>query len=93
MTVYDTDSRSQIQTDQKKAALRSLFELKEASGKSVDLYFAPAAPQGQEHRWIKTLPGKGWFAYFRIYDPQSAYRREAVLESRRSGRASPLRRL
>ncbi len=72
VTVYDTDSRSQIQTDQKKAALRSLFELKDASRASVDLYFGPNAPKGQEKRWIKTTPGKGWFAYFRIYGPQTA---------------------
>ncbi|MFC4314737.1 DUF1254 domain-containing protein [Steroidobacter flavus] len=72
VTVYDTDSRSQIQTDQKRAALRSLFELKDASGNSVELHFGPNAPKGQEKRWIKTLPGKGWFAYFRIYGPQPA---------------------
>ncbi|WP_116808504.1 DUF1254 domain-containing protein [Steroidobacter cummioxidans] len=72
VTVYDTDTRSQIQTEQKRAALRSLFELKETTGKSVDLYFGPSTPRGQEQRWIKTLPGKGWFAYFRIYGPQQA---------------------
>ncbi len=31
VTVYDPDTRSQIQTDQGKAALRSLFELKDAA--------------------------------------------------------------
>ena len=34
VTVYDSVTRSQIQTDQDKAALRSLFELKNLSGKS-----------------------------------------------------------
>ena len=72
VTVYDTDSRSQIQTDQKKAALRSLFELKDLSGESVDLHFGPTAPKGQEDRWLKTIPLKGWFAYFRIYGPQAS---------------------
>ena len=71
VTVYDTETRSQVQTDQKKAALRSLFELKDLTGDSVDLYFGPSAPEGQEHRWIKTLAGDGWFAYFRIYGPQA----------------------
>jgi hypothetical protein len=70
VTVYDTDTRSQIQTDQKKAALRSLFELKHASGSSVDLHFAPTPPPGTDGRWIKTIPGKGWFSYFRIYGPE-----------------------
>jgi hypothetical protein len=70
VTVYDTETRSQVKTSQGKAALRSLFELNKLAGNSVDLYFGPKAPKGQEARWIKTIPGKGWFVYFRIYGPQ-----------------------
>jgi hypothetical protein len=72
VTVYDADTRSQIQTDQRKAALRSLFELQDLSGTTVDLYFGPGAPKGEESRWIKTIPQKGWFTYFRIYGPEKA---------------------
>jgi hypothetical protein len=72
VTIYDADTRSQILTDQRKAALRSLFELQDLSAGSVDLHFGPDAPKGQEGRWIKTLPEKGWFACFRIYGPQKA---------------------
>ncbi len=72
VTVYDADSRSQIATKQGKAALRSLFEVKDAKGESVDLYFGPSAPSGQEGHWIQTLPRKGWFAYFRVYGPEAA---------------------
>ncbi|RJG05727.1 DUF1254 domain-containing protein [Noviherbaspirillum cavernae] len=70
VTVYDAETRSQIQTDQDKAALRSMFELKDVSGSAAELYFGPAAPAGKEGQWIKTVPGKGWFVYFRIYGPQ-----------------------
>ena len=70
VTVYDAQSRSQVKTSQGKAALRSLFELKDLSGKSADLYFGPKAPKGHEARWIRTIPGKGWFTYFRIYGPE-----------------------
>ena len=70
VTVYDAETRSQIQTDQSKAALRSLFELKDATGNSVDLYFGPEAPEGHEDRFIKTIPRKGWFVYLRLYGPQ-----------------------
>jgi hypothetical protein len=71
VTVYDADTRSQMQTDQGKAALRSLFELKDKAGSSpMDLYFAPTAPTGREGQWITTIPGKGWFVYFRIYGPE-----------------------
>ena len=74
ITVYDPDTRSEIATDQNKAALRSLFELKGKTGSSVDLYFGPTAPAGHEGEWIKTNPGKGWFVYLRLYGPeQSAF--------------------
>jgi hypothetical protein len=71
VTVYDSDTRSQIQTDQGKAALRSLFELKDVSKSTpTELYFSPSAPPGRAGQWIKTIPGKGWFVYFRIYGPE-----------------------
>jgi hypothetical protein len=70
VTVYDAETRSEIQTDQNHAALRSLFELKDAGNTgSIDLHFGPQAPVGGEGSWIKTIPGKGWFVYFRIYGP------------------------
>ena len=73
VTVYDTETRSQVLTDQGKAALRSLFELKNVpTTQPTDLYFGPNAPKGQEDNWIKTIPGKGWFVYFRVYGPEKA---------------------
>ena len=73
VTVYDAQTRSQIQTSQDKAALRSLAELKElGTSGSAELYFGPTAPVGQEARWIKTTAGRGWFAYIRIYGPEAA---------------------
>jgi len=73
VTAYDAETRSQVQTDQEKAALRSMFELKDAgSSPVVDLYFGPSSPAGRETRWIKTSPGKAWFAYLRIYGPEQA---------------------
>jgi hypothetical protein len=33
---------------------------------SVDIYIALTQPDGKKN-WIKTAPGKGWFAYFRFY--------------------------
>lgn len=70
VTLYDTETRSMVQTDQNKAAVRSMFELKSVSTtQPTELYFGPKAPAGKEGVWIKTTPGKGWFAYFRIYGP------------------------
>ncbi|WP_353190882.1 DUF1254 domain-containing protein [Pandoraea pnomenusa] len=74
VTLYDAQTRSQVQTDQDKAALRSLFELKDIdTTKPVVLSFGPNPPKGGDTtHWIKTVPGRGWFAYFRIYGPEAA---------------------
>jgi hypothetical protein len=59
ITVYDTDTRSQGQTDQGKAAFRSVFELKDVSNtQPTELYFGPSAPQCHENHWIKTIQAK-----------------------------------
>jgi hypothetical protein len=71
VTVYDAATRSEVQAPQDRAALRSLFELKDVGGeKALELFFGPKAPAGKEGRWVQTLPGRGWFAYFRIYGPK-----------------------
>lgn len=72
ITVYEAQPRGQLQAGQNPAALRSLFELKDADPRSpVTLYFGPDPPPaaGAAARWVKTVPGTGWFAYFRIYAP------------------------
>ncbi|MEW1892472.1 DUF1214 domain-containing protein [Streptomyces sp. NPDC085659] len=70
LTVYDSETRSQVVTGQGRAAMRSLYEkpAPDLDG-TVDLYVGPAPPAGQEERWLRTVPGRGWFAYFRIYGP------------------------
>jgi hypothetical protein len=72
LTVYDAQTRSQVQADQGKGALRSMFELSRvATDAPVDLYVGPAAPEGDAaDRWLQTVPGRGWFAYVRIYGPE-----------------------
>ena len=40
----------------------------------MELTFGPAAPAGTpESNWIKTLTGRGWFSYFRLYGPTQPY--------------------
>jgi hypothetical protein len=60
VTAYDAGTRSQVQTAQDKAALRSLFELKDKAGeKSVDLYFGPRGPGGQRGAVDSDRAGQG----------------------------------
>ncbi len=44
-----------------------------SSDGSIDVYFGPTAPVGNEANWVQTVPGKGWFAYFRFYGPPEPF--------------------
>lgn len=72
ITIYDAETRSQVQAEQGMAALRSLFELRDlpASGTAA-LRFGPTAPADSAGAWLQTIPGRGWFAYIRIYGPEA----------------------
>jgi hypothetical protein len=73
VTVYDSDTRSMVQTDTNIAARSSYDKLKTNADGSVDLYFGPSAPKGFENNWVKTAPNKGFFAMFRWYGPLEAF--------------------
>lgn len=73
LTLYDTETRSFIETTQDIAGLDSRKGMIKNDDGSVDLYIGPEAPQGKEKNWIPTVPGRGWFAYFRLYAPTEAY--------------------
>jgi hypothetical protein len=69
-TVYDTQSRSMLQTDQQFPGVSSLTKgLTVNPDKSIDIYFGPKAPVGKENNWMQTMPGKGWSTIFRLYSP------------------------
>ena len=70
VTIYDTQTRSMLQTDQKFAGINSLGkDIKQNADGSIDIYFAPKAPEGMENNWIQTIPEKSWFIIFRAYGP------------------------
>ena len=71
MTIYDTQTRSMLQTDQQFAGINSLGEgLKTNADGSYDVIFAPKRPKGVDERnWIQTIPKKSWFIIFRAYGP------------------------
>jgi hypothetical protein len=68
--VYDPQTRSMLQTDQRFPSLSSQKEglIVNPDG-SVDVYFGPAPPAGKEANWVQTIPGKGWFVALRLYGP------------------------
>ncbi|QAY95758.1 hypothetical protein CWB41_08410 [Methylovirgula ligni] len=68
--VYDGQTRSMLETDQKTAGLDSNQKgiQKNADG-SVTVWFAPKAPAGHESNWVQTVSGKGWNTLLRLYGP------------------------
>jgi hypothetical protein len=68
--VYDNQTRSMVQTNQKAPSVTSQEkDLKKNADGSVDVFFGPKAPEGYEKNWVQTLPGKGWFMILRLYGP------------------------
>ena len=72
-TVYDNETRCFVDTGVQPDRSSRDNIVNNPDG-SVDLYFGPKAPGGKPAtNWIKTIPGKGWFTYFRLYGPTQAY--------------------
>jgi len=70
ITVYDLETCCLIR-DLPKPGLDSFDQnMQRNADGSVDIYFGPKAPAGQEANWIPTAPGKLWFGMFRFYGPE-----------------------
>ena len=70
VTLYDTQTRSQLQTSNPYPSLGSQSKgMKKNADGSYDVYFAPKPPQGKESNWLETVPGKSWFTILRMYGP------------------------
>ena len=74
LTGYDNETRSLIQNDLGRPLVGSVHGAKANKDGSFDLYFGPKLPENvPEKNWVQTKPGKGWFAYIRLYGPEKAY--------------------
>ena len=74
VTMYDTQTRSQLQTDQQFPTLDSYRKgMKKNADGSIDIYFSPQPPTGQDNNWLQTVPGKSWFIALRVYGPEEAW--------------------
>jgi len=69
LTVYDNQTRSMLQNPSNDASLDSYAKLRKNGDGSVDVYFGPGAPDGYADNWVETVPGKGFFVWFRVYTP------------------------
>ena len=68
--LYDTQTRSMLQTDQYAPGVDSGKEgLKQNADGSYDIFFAPTPPKGFEKNWVQTIPNKSFSVIFRLYGP------------------------
>ena len=75
VTVYDVKTRSAIRASHDRNEICSWTDhVSQENDGSIILYFGPQPLEGREDRWIETLPGQGWFAYFRVFGPEKATR-------------------
>ncbi|MGB6222011.1 DUF1254 domain-containing protein [Haloferula sp.] len=74
LILYDTQSRSMLQTPQKFPRAGSQTYPSPAAVAAADgsttVYMSPTQPEGVERgNWIQTMPGRGWFTILRLYSP------------------------
>lgn len=72
-TLYDNQTRSMLQTDQRFPGIDSLGDVKANSDASYEVFFGPRAPEGKESNWLQTVPGKGYNIIFRLYGPLESF--------------------
>ena len=68
--VYDNQTRSLLETDQKSAGVDSTAPgLQKNQDGSITVWFGPNPPAGHEANWVQTITGKGWNVILRLYGP------------------------
>ncbi len=72
VVVYDALSRSELQNGQPFPAVSSYSKPVVNSDGSIDIAFGPDEPKAKGN-WIKTVPGRGFFAMFRLYSPTESF--------------------
>ena len=68
--VYDNQTRSILETDQKSGGIDSNSPDIEANADgSYTVWFGPQPPKGKSGNWVQTIPGKGYSCILRLYGP------------------------
>lgn len=73
VTIYDTQTRSQLQTSQPLPTVSESTGVTANADESFDVFFGPVPPAGKRSNWLQTIPGKSWFIIFRIYSPMDEW--------------------
>jgi hypothetical protein len=73
VTVYDNGKRTELHNGQPYSRISTFTKPKVNADGSIDLFFGPEVPGGEEANWVKTVKGQGWFYLFRLYGPEKQY--------------------
>ena len=73
LTIYDMKTAAGVDAEgQTYPSLNSMNDLAYNTDGSITFYVGPERPKGNKN-WIKTVPGKGWFAIIRWYGPEQKF--------------------
>ena len=70
VTVYDLETAAFIRGAARVEINSNHAQIQKNDDGSVDLFFAPAPPRGQDANWISTRSGGRWLALFRLCGPE-----------------------
>jgi hypothetical protein len=78
ITVYDTQTRSMVQTANKFPRVGSQSYPTPAAEQNADgsttVYFGPEQPEGvSDGNWVQTDPKRSWFVMLRCYSPLQSF--------------------
>jgi hypothetical protein len=72
-TAYDRRTHALIRNAPRCSRASNSPGLKTNADGSVDLWFGPKAPDGQDQNWVPTSEGRGFEVLFRIYGPEQRF--------------------
>jgi hypothetical protein len=72
VTLYEAENASGLANGQPFPSLGSRDKPAPNADGSTELYLGPEAPAGKPGNWLRTVPGKGYFAILRLYSPTEA---------------------
>jgi len=73
VTAYDGTTHALIRNTQRSSRASNAPGVQKNADGSVDVYFAPTAPAGQESNWVPTDPNAKFEVLFRIYGPEKPF--------------------
>jgi hypothetical protein len=73
LTAYDRATHALIRNMPRASRSSQIPEMQKNADGSVDVYFGPAAPTGEESNWVPTDSKRGFELMFRAYAPTKAF--------------------